>query len=132
MNFKALSFLMMSGLLGATAFAQPPQSPSASTPPANAPAPPPANTTSPAAPAESKPVGPSPDTLKKAKSAGYHTKVKSGQTVFCKTEAEIGSHFTEEKCMGETQLLMVLDREQQQRDGMGNHTCSSGGACSGK
>jgi hypothetical protein len=83
-------------------------------------------------PADAKPASPSPDTLKKARSAGYRTKVKSGQTVFCKTEAEIGSHFSEEKCIGETQLLMVLDRAQQQRDGMTNHTCSSGGACSGK
>jgi hypothetical protein len=123
MNMKPLAFLAMSGLIGATAFAQPPQSSSAATPPASASATP---------PADNKPAGPSPETLKKAKSAGYHAKVKSGQTVFCKTEAEIGSHFTEEKCVGETQMLMALDRAQQQREGLGNHTCSAGGACGGK
>ena len=135
MNFKPLAFLAMSGILGvtggmlgATAIAQQPASSSAASPSSAAP---PASSTSETA-ADAKPAGPSPDTLKKAKSAGYRTKVKSGQTVFCKTEAEIGTHFTEERCIGETQLLTVLDRLQQQRDGLTNHTCSNGGACSGK
>ncbi len=127
MNFKPLAFLAMGGILSAAAMAQQPAPSSTASPPSAPPASSAATT-----PADAKPASPSPDTLKKARSAGYRTKVKSGQTVFCKTEAEIGSHFSEEKCIGETQLLMVLDRAQQQRDGMTNHTCSSGGACSGK
>ncbi len=127
MNLKPLAFLAMSGILGATATAQQPSSSSTASPPA---APTPASSAAP--PADAKPAGPSADTLKKAKTAGYHTKVKSGQTVFCKTEAQIGSHFTEEHCLDETQLLTTLDRLQQQRDGLTNHTCSAGGACSGK
>ena len=128
MNFKPLAFLAMSCMLGAAAIGQSPASSSAESPPSAAPPASSAATT----PADAKPAGPSPDTLKKARNAGYRTKVKSGQTVFCKTESEIGTHFTEEKCIGETQLLTVLDRLQQQRDGMTNHTCSNGGACGGK
>jgi hypothetical protein len=90
----------------------------------------PAATTTPP-PAEA-PKGPSADTLKKAKSAGYRAKLHHGNTVFCKEVTPMGTHFPEEQCYDENQLLMALDREQQQRDQMGNHTCSSGGACSGK
>jgi hypothetical protein len=84
------------------------------------------------APAAEAPKGPSADTIKKAKYAGFRAKLKSGQTVFCKEVTPIGTRFPEEHCLAENQLLMELDREQAARDSMGNHSCSSGGACSGK
>lgn len=125
MTFAKLPALLILGtVLGAApVYAQ--QSDAASAAPAeSAPA-----ATAPAAPAA--PKGPSADTIKKAKSAGYRAKLKSGQTVFCKDITPIGTHFPEEHCLAENQLLMELDKEQAARDQMGNHTCSSGGACSG-
>jgi hypothetical protein len=72
---------------------------------------------------------PSPDTVKKAKLAGYRAKLKKGATVFCKEQTEIGTHFSTENCINEDQLALVLDREQEQRDSLTNHTCQG---CSGK
>jgi len=75
---------------------------------------------------------PSPDTVKKAKDAGYRAKLRKGVTLFCKDEADIGTHFSTEHCINEDQLGLVLERAQAQRDQMTNHTCSNGGACNSK
>jgi len=85
--------------------------------------------TAPAATTAAAPKNPTPDTMKKARMAGYHAKLRKGETLFCKEETEIGSHFSKENCINETQLLVVLDREQAQRDQLTNHTCTG---CSGK
>jgi hypothetical protein len=79
-----------------------------------------------------KPTVPSPDTVKKAKSAGYRAKLKKGETLFCKEEVEIGSHFAAEHCIDENQLAMVLEREQAQRDQLSQRACGGNGACGGK
>jgi hypothetical protein len=79
--------------------------------------------------APAAPKNPTPDTMKKARMAGYHAKLRKGETLFCKEETEIGSHFSKENCIDETQLLVVLDRQQAQRDQLTNHTCTG---CSGK
>jgi hypothetical protein len=118
--------VLMTAILGTIplAYAQQP------TDSAPAPAAPTAATPPPAAaPAPDAPKNPSPETMKKARMAGYHAKLRKGQTLFCKDETEIGSHFSKENCIDETQLLVVLDREQAQRDQLTNHTCTG---CSGK
>jgi hypothetical protein len=74
---------------------------------------------------------PSADTLKKAREAGYHTKVRRGEVYYCKNVVETGTHFKTETCVDENQLAQTLVREQAQRDQFSNHTCSGGG-CSGK
>jgi hypothetical protein len=74
---------------------------------------------------------PSADTLKKARDAGYHTKVRRGEVYYCKDVVETGTHFKTETCVDENQLAQTLVREQAQRDQFSNHTCSGGG-CSGK
>lgn len=117
---KFPAFMILGAVIGATAPVYAQQSDAASAAP---------TATTPAA---EVPKGPSPDTLKKAKNAGYRAKLKSGQTVFCKEITPIGTHFPEEHCLAENQLLMELDKEQAARDSMGNHSCSSGGSCSGK
>jgi hypothetical protein len=99
-----------------------------SPPPAPA-ASPPVTTTFTATTAPSDATIPSPDTVKKAKQAGYHPKLRKGVTVFCKEETEIGSHFSSENCINEQQLNLALERQQAQRDQMTNHTCTG---CSGK
>jgi hypothetical protein len=139
------SSLLLGLLLGAAApvFAQQTgTTPAPTAPPANgtqapAPASPPVTTvfttSTPAAtpPPEAAKI-PSPETVRKAKDAGYRAKLRKGVTLFCKEQTEIGSHFSSENCIDENQLLLVLEREQAQRDQMSNHTCSNGGACSGK
>jgi hypothetical protein len=67
-------------------------------------------------------AAPSPDVLKRARLAGYRTKkLREGSTVFCKQEAHVGSRFSTESCIDETQLEEFLLRAQAQRDSMKNH-----------
>jgi hypothetical protein len=74
---------------------------------------------------------PSADLLKKARNAGLHTKVKQGVVYYCKTEADMGSRFTSERCYDENQLAQFLIAQQAARDQFSKQTCG-GSACSGK
>jgi hypothetical protein len=91
---------------------------SADAPAATAPAatPAPSAAQSPAPAAATAPDAPSPDTLKKAKEAGYHTKVRHGDVFYCKSEPVVGSRFEQETCITEPQLEQTLLAEQAQRD----------------
>lgn len=71
------------------------------------------------------------DVLKKARQNGYYTRVRSGQTFFCKKEAHLGTRFVTERCFDEEQLAMVLERNDAQRDQLKNVVCSGGGGCGG-
>jgi hypothetical protein len=123
---KISSLLLFGAMIGAAAAAYAQQAETAA--PTSAAAPPAASAAQ--APAEAK--NPSADTMKKAKQAGYRAKLRKGQTLFCKEEAELGTHFTNENCIDENQLLLVLEREQAQRDQMASHSCGGNGACGGK
>jgi hypothetical protein len=81
--------------------------------------------------AADKPAGPSAETLKKAKQNGYYTRVRKGETFFCKKEAKLGTRFETENCMNENQLAMTLERNQAQRDQMMTTTCGGGASCGG-
>lgn len=72
------------------------------------------------------------DLLKKAKSNGYHTKVRKGVVYYCKEHTPIGSHFPEESCYDEAGFANELQRQQATRDSMSNHACGGNGACGGK
>ena len=64
---------------------------------------------------------PSPDVLKRAKLAGYRVKkLRQGTTVFCKEESHVGTRFSTNSCVDETQLEEFLLRAQSQRDSMNN------------
>ena len=71
-------------------------------------------TTSPAAPAA--PAAPSDETLKKAKSIGYHAETRKGATVYCREDANIGTHFTTKKCVDGSQLDAVIAQQQELKD----------------
>jgi hypothetical protein len=75
---------------------------------------------------------PSADTLKQARKAGYYTKVRAGQTFFCKKDATIGTRLATEKCFDEDQLATQLELNQAQRDQLRNSSCGGSGACGGK
>jgi hypothetical protein len=105
----------------------------ASTPPAATPATPatPATTAAAAKKAADTPDVPSADTLKKARGAGYHTKIHHGEVYYCKDVVETGTRFKTESCLDENQLAQVLERQQIQRDQLTGHSCGGSG-CSGK
>jgi hypothetical protein len=123
----------------APAAAPAPSASAANAAPAAAPAP--AATAAPASPAPvvvvhtstvaATPDVPSADLLKKARNAGLHTKVKQGVVYYCKTEADMGSRFTSERCYDENQLAQFLIAQQAARDQFSKQTCG-GSACSGK
>lgn len=59
--------------------------------------------------------------LRQANVAGYHIrKLRQGTTVFCKEETHLGSRFSSESCIDETQLEEFLIRAQDQRDKLSN------------
>jgi hypothetical protein len=95
------------------------QSPDQSQTHASTPASSPAPSAVAAAPAVS--ATPSPDVLKRAKLAGYRIKkLRQGTTVFCKEESHVGTRFSTNSCIDETQLEELLLRVQSQRDSMNN------------
>jgi hypothetical protein len=98
-----------------------------STPPAATPA----TTATAAKKAADPPDVPSADTLKKARGAGYHTKIHRGEVFYCKDVVQTGTRFKTESCLDENQLAQVLERQQAQRDQLTGHSCV-GSACSGK
>jgi hypothetical protein len=106
----------------APAAADAPAKPAAAAPAAPA-APPVTTTASTAATAAPKAADdvPSPAVLKKARMAGYYTKVRHGNVVYCKSEAVIGTHFESENCINEDQLEQTLLSTQAQRDSL-QHT----------
>jgi hypothetical protein len=94
--------------------------------PTQSPAPPSAPTATPtaaptepaASPAPAAPAGPSADTLKKARMAGYHPETRRGITLYCQETANLGTRFATKKCLDEQQLNGVLDIQRQQQDSM--------------
>lgn len=64
------------------------------------------------------PAGASPDILKKARRNGYHTRIRNGNTYFCKKEAPVGSRLVQERCMTEDMLVAAFEKQQQQRDNL--------------
>jgi hypothetical protein len=97
----------------------PTQSPAPSAPAATPAATPTAAPTEPAAsPTPTAPAGPSAETLKKARLAGYHPETRKGITLFCQETANLGTRFATKKCVDEQQLLSVVDTQNQQRDDM--------------
>lgn len=111
---------------------------SSSTPPATATATTATATTAAAAPAAAQPAAktaaadvPNPDILKKARNAGFHTRVRHNVVYYCKTDTEIGTRFPTEQCFNEDQLMQHLEFVQAQKDQLVGHTCGGSG-CSGK
>jgi hypothetical protein len=133
------TLVLVSAMAGIVAAAYAQQTPDAAKAPAAAPdATAPSATAPPAATAAKKtstvadtPDVPSADTLKKAREAGYHTRVKRGEVYYCKDVVETGTRFKTEHCLDENQLARTLIQQQAQRDQLNNYSCV-GTACNGK
>jgi len=66
-----------------------------------------------------------PDLLKMAASVGYFPRTRAGVAVFCRTDSDVGTRFTTEKCINEDQLAEVVQRSREVHDNM-----RKGGVCS--
>jgi hypothetical protein len=71
-----------------------------------------------ASPTPAAPAGPSDETLKKARLAGYHPETRKGITLYCQETANLGTRFPTKKCVDEQQLNGVADLQRQQQDDM--------------
>jgi hypothetical protein len=135
-TFSSMILLGAAIAVGAVSYAQQPADPSQPAPvatPAASAAATPTSTTATAAPnaTTASAATPPKDILKKARENGYYTKVRKGQTFFCKKETPLGTRFDTEHCLSDEQLAMVLERNQAQRDQMQSAVCSGGGSCGG-
>lgn len=79
-----------------------------------------------AAPASSEP---SPELLKQARSEGFRPKKRDGVTVFCHTDATLGTRFETEKCVSQIQLQSVIEQREDARNVLRQQNACAG--CSG-
>jgi hypothetical protein len=68
--------------------------------------------------------------VKMAKKAGWHQEVQNGTTVYCRESADVGTRFSTKKCGTLTQVAVVLEQQQYERDQLKQRGC--GGNCGGK
>jgi hypothetical protein len=66
---------------------------------------------------------------KKAREAGWRPEAHNGETVYCRDDPQVGSRFTTRRCVHESELLVLLEQAQYQRDMLKNGSCN-GAACS--
>lgn len=69
-----------------------------------------------AAPTATVAEGPSAETLKAARSAGYQVKGSGAKTRFCKSETTIGKRIPEDTCLNEEQFTQKQMRAEQDRE----------------
>jgi len=108
--------------------AAPAQAPASSTPTTSPNAPPGAPA---ASPAPAAPAGPSADTIKKARVAGYRPETRNGTTMFCQETANIGTRFPTKKCIDEQQLKSVMDVRNENHDRLTQPNMCAGSGCAG-
>ncbi len=65
---------------------------------------------------------------KRAREAGWHPEAQKGETVYCRDDPIIGSRFTTRRCVHESQLLVLLEQAQYQKDALQNGSCN-GASC---
>jgi hypothetical protein len=67
---------------------------------------------------------------KKAKGFGWHAEDRQGVTVYCREAPVIGSRFTKKSCANQSQLALILEQQEFERDQLLQRGC--GGNCGGK
>lgn len=110
----------------------PAQSPAPSGTPNTPPTAPAATPSAPGtSPTPAAPTGPSADTLKKARLAGYHPETRNGTTMFCQVTADLGTRFPTKKCLDEQQLKSVVDIQHENQDSLRKPGMCTGAGCAG-
>jgi hypothetical protein len=106
---------------------------SETTPPAPASSAATSSATAPAAkPADSATAAssePSPELLKQARREGFKPKKRNGVTLFCQTSAQLGTRFESETCVDETQLKVVVQQREDQRNVLRQQGACTGSNC---
>ena len=69
------------------------------------------------------------DYIKRLRNIGYYPKNDHGQLVFCRKAAPLGTRFERETCMDGEQLAMILEKNQEQRDGLNHVPCLGPPVC---
>lgn len=85
--------------------------------------------TSTAAPSDSS--EPSPDTLRMARKEGFKAKKRDGKTLFCYTDASLGTKLPSEKCYNQAEMEQQVQLRREQREQLGHAGACAGAACSG-
>jgi len=67
---------------------------------------------------------------KKAKDLGWHAENRQGVTVYCRDAPLVGSRFTKKVCGTATQLAVVLEQQESEKEALAQHGCT--GSCSSK
>lgn len=75
---------------------------------------------------------PSPEVLKEARREGFKPKKRNGVTIFCYTDATIGTRFESEKCVDQAQMEMMAQQRQDQRNQLSQPGACHGSDCSGR
>ena len=74
-----------------------------------------------------KPAADNAAVAKKAKQAGWRPEVQNGDTVYCRSDAQVGSRFSTRRCVNETQLALLIEQAEYDKDQLKQRGC--GGNC---
>jgi hypothetical protein len=70
--------------------------------------------------------------VKQARKEGFRPKKqRNGETLYCYSDASLGTHFVTEKCFNQAQLVEEIQRRKDQRDVLGHPGACTGASCSG-
>jgi hypothetical protein len=108
-------------------------------------APPPAADSAPPAPAASSAAtgakdassatddaaAPSPELLKEARREGFKPKKRNGVTMFCYSDASLGTHLESEKCFDQHHMEMLVQQREDQRNLLRQTSACTGSSCNG-
>jgi hypothetical protein len=85
----------------------------------------------PASSASASSSEPSPEVLKEARREGFKPKKRDGVTMFCYSDASLGTKFVTEKCFDQHHMEMLVQQREDQRNLMKQQGACSGANCSG-
>jgi len=69
---------------------------------------------------------------KRAREAGWRPEAHNGETVYCRDDPQIGSRFTTRRCVHESQLLVLLEQAQFEKDTLKSGSCNGASCSAGK
>jgi hypothetical protein len=69
---------------------------------------------------------------KKAREAGWRPEAHNGETVYCRDDPQVGSRFTTRRCVHESQLLVLLEQAQFEKDALKSGSCNGASCSAGK
>ena len=69
---------------------------------------------------------------KQARQAGWRPEAHNGETVYCRDDPQIGSRFATRRCVHESQLLVLLEQAQFEKDTLKNGSCNGASCSAGK